>query len=71
MAPFLLINPRSDAEFARIARELVEGGTTTSEQLELELRVWYPLAVARGTVLSGESDSTWYVYRDGHWILSD
>jgi hypothetical protein len=71
MAPLLMINPGSDAEFSRIAQELVDGGTTTPDELESALRVSYPLAVVRGSYLSGESRPTWYVYREGHWVQRD
>ena len=71
MAPNLVINPRSDDEFSRAAQGLVDAGSITPDQLETELRVSYLLAVVRGRLLSGESQPTWYLYREGHWIPND
>ena len=65
--PILVINPRSDEAFVKLARQLVEDGATTIDALELGLRRQFPKARVGERRLSGEATVTWYVYRDGMW----
>jgi hypothetical protein len=67
MAVLLILNPRHDAAFARLANELVADGTRAPEALEAALRHTYPSATVRPRVLAGEPEVVWYVYRDGRW----
>jgi PAS domain S-box-containing protein len=58
--------PSADSAFASAVRTALGGGDTTSPgNVERRLRAWAPQAVIRLRELSGESDVTWYVYRDG------
>lgn len=67
MAVVLILNPRRDEAFARLARELTVDLARTPEALQDALRLEYPFARVRPRVLAGEPDVVWYVYRDGHW----
>jgi hypothetical protein len=67
MRPILMINPRSDVEFAGLAEQLVRDGIGRPEVLEARLRERYPLAVVRERIISNEQVITWYVYREGRW----
>lgn len=69
MEPILIVNPRDDVEFAALAAQLLEPGTTRVA-LESRLREYHPQAVVRPRGLSGEQPEAWYVYRDGHWTPS-
>jgi hypothetical protein len=68
LRPILLVNPRTDTEFAAMARDLLE---TTPEDdpvaLEQRLRERYPAATVHVRLLSHEPTTVWYLYRDGHW----
>ena len=68
MRPILMINPRSDREFAALAERLVGDGLDQASELEIRLREHYPHAVVRERVISDEQVITWYVYREGRWI---
>jgi hypothetical protein len=67
MAVVLILNPRHDEAFARLAHELVADGTRTAAAVQAALRERYPSASVRPRVLAGETEVVWYVYRDGHW----
>jgi hypothetical protein len=68
LRPILLVNPRTDAEFAAVARELLEA-TPEDDPVVLEgrLRERYPTATVHVRSLSDEPTTVWYLYRDGHW----
>jgi hypothetical protein len=68
LRPILLINPRTDTEFANTARELLEA-TPGDDPIALErrLRERYPTATVHVRSLSNEPITVWYIYRDGHW----
>ena len=68
MPPSLVINPRSDEDFAQLAERLVAAGAKTPKALQDELRRTYPNALVRRRILDGERQETWYVYREGSWI---
>ncbi len=58
--------PSADNAFTTAVRTaLAGGGTPSPRDVERRLRAWAPQAVIRLRELSGESDVTWYVYRDG------
>jgi hypothetical protein len=67
-APTLILNPRGDAEFEALARDLVTDGYRTPETLQVGLRSRYPQARVHARSLSGEFQVVLYVYRDGRWI---
>jgi hypothetical protein len=62
----LVINPRSDEQFAAFAREQA-GEAESPEDLQAALRRRYPQSVVRPRGLDGEKTEVWYVYRDGRW----
>ncbi|HEX8939773.1 MAG TPA: hypothetical protein VF763_06380 [Candidatus Limnocylindrales bacterium] len=66
--PTLILNPPSDAEFARWAKRLALQKGMSPADLQALLRYRYPAAVVRRRELSGETGEVWYVYRDGHWV---
>jgi hypothetical protein len=66
----LILNPRSDAEFVRLAHERLDAGAETAEALQGKLRERYPRVVVRERDLFGEAP-TWYVYREGAWTPSE
>ena len=66
----MIINPRSDAEFARFVDEQAPGVSDAAE-LQANLRQRYPHTTVRGRELSGETAQVWYVYRDGRWTSTD
>lgn len=72
LRPILLVNPRTDSEFATMARELLD---TSPEDdpvaLEQRLRERYPEASVHVRSLSNEPSIVWYLYRDGHWTPTD
>lgn len=65
--PHLVTNPADDADFRRFAEASIGAGITPGA-LQAALRLRHPAAVVHARMLSGESRSVWYVYRDGHWI---
>jgi len=67
--PTLVINPADDLEFARLARSLVENGTSP-EGLERLLSRRFPHVAVHRRELSSERIEIWYVYRDGRWKRS-
>jgi hypothetical protein len=62
----LVINPRSDEQFAAFAREQASEAESP-EDLQAALRRRYPRSVVRPRELDGEKTEVWYVYRDGRW----
>jgi hypothetical protein len=71
MAPILVANPRSDAVFAQVAKELSRQGVHGPADLQARLRGRYPDAIVRARDLSGDTRAIWYVYRDGRWVPPD
>lgn len=67
MRPLLIINPRSDGNFAQLVAELTADPPTDPADLQARLRARYPDALVRRRELSSESTDVWYVYRDGRW----
>ena len=67
--PFIVLNPRDDPRFARVARRLLDSGVATVDAMQRRLRESYPGSVVRERGLSHEP-AVWYVYRDGHWVPS-
>jgi hypothetical protein len=65
--PHLVTNPADDVEFRRFAEACLAAGVTP-DALEATLRLRHPSAVVHARVLSGERQSVWYVYREGHWV---
>jgi hypothetical protein len=63
----LIVNPRSDAEFQRLA-DAAGQNSTSPEELQQTLRRTYPEAVVRPRDLEGEQLAVWYVYREGRWM---
>jgi hypothetical protein len=70
MGATLFLNPPDDEAFVRRVNDLVAAGATEPQDLEGQLRAWYPDAVVRARDLANEPSNVWYVYRDGHWIPS-
>jgi hypothetical protein len=70
MRPVLVVNPRSDESFARLAETLVANGAETPADLEARLVAHYPMARVRARSLSNEPTVIWYVYREGSWTPS-
>ena len=68
MRPLLVVNPRADRGFVKLANRLVENGIDSPEDLAKALRERFPKAVVRRRLLSAEQLITWYVYREGRWI---
>jgi len=68
VSPTLVLNPRQDTDFVRLAESIVAEGIDSPGGLQERLRPTYPLAVVRARELTGEAFTIWYVYRDGHWI---
>jgi hypothetical protein len=68
--PILVVNPRSDEAFVALVVK-VQKGVLTAADLEREIRNAYPRASVRERDLAGESQATWYVYREGRWITSE
>jgi hypothetical protein len=69
LRPILVINPRTDAEFASFARKSLDGHDGVDPAaLERRLRERYPDATVHVRSLSGEPMTVWYLYRDGHWM---
>ena len=66
--PVLVINPRGDRSFVRLAEQLAAGGIESPEDLQQGLATTYPEVVVHRRELSGEPTEIWYVYRDGHWV---
>ena len=71
MHPILVMNPAEDDVFTAFADLLVDHGASSAEELEQRLRVAYPDAVVHTRELADEPFLIWYVYRDGHWILTE
>ena len=64
----LLVNPRTDLEFAELAREEMAAHSEVDPAvLESRLRERYPNATIHVRELSNEPITVWYLYRDGHW----
>jgi hypothetical protein len=58
--------PSSDGPFARVVGEALASGTVaTIAELEERVRLSYPNVRVVPRELEGESQPTWYVYRDG------
>jgi hypothetical protein len=70
MRPILIVNPRSDPEFAALVEQLAGVGVRAPLDLEARLRARYPRVVVRERSISDEEAVTWYVYRDGRWTPS-
>jgi hypothetical protein len=70
MRPVLVVNPRSDETFARLAETLLANGADTPADLESRLAPQYPKARVRARSLSNEPTVIWYVYREGSWTPS-
>ena len=66
--PTLILNPRHDAAFAALVRDLVGDDHWTPERLQTALRVKFPHARVHRRELSGELQVVLYVYREGRWI---
>jgi hypothetical protein len=64
--PRLICNPSDDVAFVALVERL-GGSIEDPRRLERGLRIEYPLAVVRRSVLSAEPYPAWYVYRDGRW----
>jgi hypothetical protein len=65
--PELRLNPADDETF----RQIVSSWRPTAWRpaaLQTYLRDRYPAAVVQPRDLQGEAETTWYVYRDGHWV---
>lgn len=69
MSVVLVVNPRTDREFAAVVDRLAVGADSPRD-LQDRLRPTYPRCVVRARSLSFERWSVWYVYREGHWIPS-
>ncbi len=69
--PTLIINPRDDETFVAFARQEFREGRSSVAEFEARLRTQYPHARVRERDLSGESRTTWYVYREGRWVTSE
>ena len=69
--PTLIINPRDHQAFVAFVRDEFRLGTESGATFQARLRTRYPHAVVRERGLSGESRTTWYVYREGSWIASE
>jgi hypothetical protein len=67
VAPILVINPRTDADFVAHAQDALRDAAS-AEDLEHALRTRYPHAVVRPRELDGERTQVWYVYREGRWM---
>lgn len=66
MRPDVRSFPPADQAFAReVRRCLAAGGAASPGELERILRPQFPRVVVRARVLSGETRSTWYAFRDG------
>jgi len=60
--------PSYDTGFARVVEAiLAEDPSITPPALQSRLRNLSPAAIVRARELSGESDETLYVFRDGRW----
>jgi hypothetical protein len=72
LRPILVVNPRTDTEFAATARELLDASPEDDPVvLERRLRERYPTATIHVRSLSNEPTIVWYLYRDGHWTGPD
>jgi len=71
LRPTLLVNPRTDTEFAALSREFHDASSGDDPAaLERQLRKRYPNATVHVRVLANEPTVVWYLYRDGHWTRS-
>ena len=64
----LLLFPRDDDQFSALVESLAGTDGTAPDQLERQLRAFYPRAVVHRRDRLGELDQSaesWYVYRDG------
>jgi hypothetical protein len=68
VASLLTVNPADDPTF-RAEVERCATLTPVPEILEALLRERYPRAIVRQRAISDEPVSTWYVYRDGRWVV--
>jgi hypothetical protein len=66
LRPTLVLNPVSDRTFGAFAEQELDSARDPKE-FEDRLRTRYLAAAVNARVLSGESTTIWYVYRDGHW----
>lgn len=69
MSLVLVINPRTDADFAALV-DRSAADAASPQELQDRLRATYPRCVVRRRLVSNEPRTVWYVYRDGHWIPS-
>lgn len=65
----IIRNPASDREFERAIERALRAGASSPEDLEAQLRQQYPRALVRPRDLAEEPIRTWYVYREGRWIM--
>ena len=71
MRPVLVVNPRTDTSFMEFVHAQVgEVRDDDPSSLESLLRKRHPAATVHVRLLSSESSTVWYVYRDGHWTSS-
>lgn len=68
MRPILVVNPVDDEAFGVMAEALLDGGTSSTGELQRQLRQRYDRAVVHARELSSEPFVIWYVYRDGLWV---
>jgi hypothetical protein len=66
--PILVVNPADDDVFGDFAEVLVNGGASSTGELERRLRPVYSRAVVHARELSSEPFVIWYVYREGRWV---
>ena len=67
----LICLPSSDHAFTRVVeRSLDSGDIGSPAELEDRLHAVAPAATVRPRELSGELDTTWYVYRDGMYAAT-
>jgi hypothetical protein len=65
----IIRNPASDREFERAIEVALRAGVSGPSELEAQLRQLYPRALVRPRDLAEEPIHTWYVYREGRWIM--
>ena len=65
----IIRNPASDREFERAIEGALRAGVSGPAELEAQLRQLYPRALVRPRDLAEEPIHTWYVYREGRWIM--
>ena len=65
-----LLNPADDVEFRTAVEAARLAGVASPSELQARLRPAAPRVVVRRRELDAEPVEVWYVYRDGHWILT-